>query len=394
MSAPGRRRRRNPASQAFLGLFLLLVAAGLAVYAWATRGDQPQSEDEATDTVVWDAGDATVREIVIEGEHGRIVLRPGPPPELVASPDAPFGGQGPMAADTIGGLLSSRRWWMHEPGPYPLAEEYATTLVDGLRRLTAQRRVAEGVTGQALEQYGLHRPTVRVTVRFTGQDEARVLELGAESPVTGGGTYGRRAGQDAVYLLSPGLADTLKMAPDALRETMFVPFEDDRVRRVELEWDGARLVFVRQEGGTSWSMERDGRRAGTQDDSQLSELWFALHQWRAADFVSDQGDEPAVRARYGLDAPYGRIRLEFQAAPGQKAGPHLEIRVGGTADEGGRYVMTNEGPWIYRLDPDDLAYFEDQVLPGLREPATGGGQGQAGDAAQDEGEGQGAPQGD
>ncbi|ADU50595.1 hypothetical protein Tmar_0474 [Thermaerobacter marianensis DSM 12885] len=380
MSA-GRRRGRNPVRQAFLGLFLLVVAAGLAVYAWATRGQQPAGEGDAAggSTVVWDAGDATVREVLVEGKHGRILLRPGPPPELVVSPDAPFGGQGPMAADTIEGLLSSRRWWIHDPGPYPVAEEYATTIADGLRKLTAQRLVAEGVAERDLAQYGLDRPATRVTVRFTGQDGAKVLELGAQSPLTGGGTYARVAGEDKVYLLAPGLADTLTMAPDQLRETMFVPFNADRVQRVELQWGDDRLVFVRQEGGTNWSMEHNGRRVGTQDGSQLSELWFALHQWRAAAFVTDQGDDPAVRKRHGLDEPYGRIRLEFQPAPGQKSGPYLEIRAGATAAEGGRYVATSEGPWVYRLDPDDLSYFEDQVLPGLKKPATdakpNGGQG-------------------
>ena len=213
-----------------------------------------------------------------------------------------------------------------------------------------------------------------MTVRFTGEDQARVLELGAKSPLTGGGTYARVAGGDDVYLIAPGLADTLAMPPDQLRETMFVPFEDDRVRRVELDWGDRHLVFVRQEGGTSWSMERDGRAVGTQDASQLSELWFALHQWRAADFASDRGDEPAVQQRYGLAEPYGRIRLEFQGAPGGPSAPYLEIRVGATAEEGGRYVATNEGPWVYRLDADDLSYFEEQVLPALEKPATAGGQ--------------------
>ncbi|EKP94355.1 DUF4340 domain-containing protein [Thermaerobacter subterraneus] len=399
-----RSRRRGPVQQAFLGLFLLVVAAGLAVYAWATRDRQPGDGEagEGETAVVWDAGDAAVREVVIEGEDGRIVLRPGPPPELVVSPDRPFAGQGPVAADTIDGLLSSRRWWIHQPGPYPVADEYATTIADNLRRLVAQRVVAEDVPEGELAQYGLDRPATRVTVRFAGQGEARVLELGARSPLTGGGTYARLEGGRQVYLIAPGVADTLQLPPGQLRETMFLPFNDERVRRVEVDWNGRRLVFVREEGGTSWSMERDGRPVGKQDSSQLSELWFALHQWRAAGFAADQGDEPAAQRRYGLAEPYGRIRLEFQPAPGQQAAPWLEIRVGAPAEEGGRFVMTSEGPWVYRLDPDDLSYLEDQVLPALEKPVEegeAGGQagqgqdgGQAGQEAQEDqaGRGQGA----
>ena len=372
----GRSPRPGPWRQAALGLILLLVAAGLAAYAWATRSEGDEEAAPEPERVLWDAGDRDVREIVIEREGDRLVLRPGPPPELVASPEMPFGGQGPAAAEAIGGLLSARRWWVHSPGPYPVAEEYGADLADRLRKPLADRMVADQVDEGDLAQYGLDRPRVKVTVRFAGEQAARVLELGSDSPLTGGGTYARLAGGRRVWLLPASLADTLRMPVQQLRETMFVPFNDDRVQSVELAWGEERLAFTRQETGTSWTMQRNGRAAGTQDASQLSELWFSLHQWRAQRFVSDGGDEPAERQRYGLDRPFGEIRLRFQPLPGQKAGPELVVRVGRETGDGGRYAMTSEGPWIYALDPDDLKYFQDEVLPALRQPV-----GKEGDAS-------------
>ncbi|MFS8639231.1 MAG: DUF4340 domain-containing protein, partial [Symbiobacteriaceae bacterium] len=210
---------------------------------------------------------------------------------------------------------------------------------------------------------------VRITVRFAGSGEARVLELGSDSPLTGSGTYARVAGGQKIWTISSELADTLQMSIDELRETMFVSFADDRVRAVEIRWGEERLAFQREETGTSWTMRRDGRDAGKQDSGKLAELWFALHQWRAEEVVSDRAGEAAEQGRYGLDEPYGEIRLRFGST--DKGAPELVVRVGKETAAGGRYVTTNEGPWVYALDPDDLQYFEEQVLPTLREPAAG-----------------------
>src|SRR5690606_24644203 len=121
--------------QAVVTLLVLVLAAGLALYAWATRSSGDRASESDSERVIWDAGEHQVREIVIERDGERIVLRPGPPPELVASPEMPFGGQGPLAAEQIGGLLAPDRWWVHEPRPVPVASEYASTLTENLRRL-------------------------------------------------------------------------------------------------------------------------------------------------------------------------------------------------------------------------------------------------------------------
>lgn len=354
--------------QAVVTLLVLALAAGLAVYAWATRSSGDRASETDPERVIWDAGEHQVREIVIERDGERIVLRPGPPPELVASPEMPFGGQGPLAAEQIGGLLAPDRWWVHEPRPVPVASEYASTLTENLRRLVAERVIAETAVDPA--EYGLDRPSARVTVRFANSGDTRVLELGGDSPLSSGGAYARVAGGQKVWTISSDLAGTLRMSIDELRETMFVPFADDRVRAVEIRWGKERLAFQREEAGTSWKMQRDGRDAGKQDASRLSELWFALHQWRAEEVVSDGAREAAERARYGLDEPFGEIRLRFGGSLG-KGAPELVLRVGKETPAGGRYVTTNEGPWVYALDPDDLQYFEEQVLPTLREPAAG-----------------------
>lgn len=365
--------------QAVVTLLVLVLAAGLAVYAWATRPAGDQAAETDPELVIWDAGEHQVREIVIEREGEQIVLRPGPPPELVASPDMPFGGQGPMAAEQIGGLLSPDRWWIHRPRPVPVASEYASTLVENLRRLEAERVIAEAADPA---EYGLDRPSARITVRFAGSGEARVLELGGDSPLTGGGAYARVANGQKVWTVSSELADTLRMSIDELRELMFVPFADERVRVVEIRWGEERLAFQREETGTSWKMQRNGRDAGKQDSGRLSELWFALHQWRAEEVVSDRAGEAAEQGRYGLDEPFGEIRLRFGSTG--KGAPELVVRVGKKTAAGGRYVTTNEGPWVYALDPDDLQYFEEQVLPPLREPAAGqDGAGAGGDGGQE-----------
>ena len=165
---------------------------------------------------------------------------------------------------------------------------------------------------------------------------------------------------------------------------------DDRVRAVEIRWGKERLAFEKEEAGTSWKMRRDGRDAGKQDATRLSELWFALHQWRAEEVVSDRAQQAAEQARFGLDEPFGEIRLRFGSVTGTSA-PELVLRVGKETPGGGRYVTTNEGPWVYALDPDDLQYFEEDVLPTLREPAAGKDQaGKGGDSGkQSGGDGQG-----
>ena len=178
---------------------------------------------------------------------------------------------------------------------------------------------AESVDDDALGPYGLDDPRLTVTVGL-GSSAATLL-LGDTAP--DGTAYARDEARELVFTVDASLASELEQGVDEYRRKDLFAFRPFNATALEIEHEGERWTFAREEAAGEEETDtwrRTAPDAGDVERADMDDLLARLSNLRAESF------EPS-RDGTGLDAPLAEITVTFDD------GDQETVAVGRTGDD-------------------------------------------------------------
>jgi hypothetical protein len=140
---------------------------------------------------------------------------------------------------------SGSNWEMTSPKTVRVDQDAANSLADTFKTLSADRLVDEKTTDW--NSYGLASPKVTVTVTKKDGKTVKLL-IGDEVPAAGG-AYARLDGDPRLLTLSSFNKGAVDKAQKDLQDRRLVPFDSDKVTRVELTSKGSTVEFGKNTKG-------------------------------------------------------------------------------------------------------------------------------------------------
>jgi hypothetical protein len=187
--------------------------------------------------------------------------------------------------------------------PLQARGDYST--VEGLvgRLSTGQMKSIVDADDATLRTYGFDRPFV--TARIGSGSAQATLQVGAET--ADGGRYARDTSRPLVFTVDSYLVDELTRDASEYRPKDVFEFRPFNATRLEVERNGATVVFEKQEGEPDdfrdrWAQTSPARE--TIDTAKLDDLLSALSNLRADSYVDGRGA--------GIDSPVATVRVRYQ----------------------------------------------------------------------------------
>jgi hypothetical protein len=147
-----------------------------------------------------------------------------------------------------------------------------------------------------LDDFGLDKPAVEVTLRVKGRSEPLRLLLGGKNPA-GIWVYAKTAEKPPVFVLSDFvLRDASKPAAD-FRDRTILAFDRREVTGLEVAHKG-QLVAAEPEGSSGWKITRP--MPGKADEERIADFLEKLLFTKVKEFVAEA---PRSLAPYGLAQP-------------------------------------------------------------------------------------------
>lgn len=156
--------------------------------------------------------------------------------------------------------------------------------------------------GDKLASYGLAPPEVTVTLTLK-EGSVPPLKVGKTTQV-GSAAYIQKGDDPKVYIGTMAFQSGMKKQVKDLRDKSVLAFEDQDVRKVELEKDGAVVTAERGEGD-KWRITKPSDYPA--DAAEIRALLASIRGLRADDFVSD--DPAADLATWGLTDPQLKVTV-------------------------------------------------------------------------------------
>ncbi|MBI4553496.1 MAG: DUF4340 domain-containing protein [Candidatus Latescibacteria bacterium] len=236
-------------------------------------------------------------------------------------------------------------WRIVEPLSVLADAQAVTDILNTIASLTPARTVTDSAAH--LADYGLDPPQAVVEVS-AGLTAPQTLLLGEDNP-TGSSTFAATKGSRKVFLIETGTGNTLRKTTSALRDRRIVHVQQDKVDRVEVEYNDTKgvttLVCERDTLG-SWRLTKPVDMPAERNEA--INLVGALAGLKAMDFVAD--DPPDLKP-YGLHRPIARALLRSRDGSvnatilvGQRAGAQV-------------YVTSNERNTVYAISAENTGQF-------------------------------------
>ncbi|MBI2875517.1 MAG: DUF4340 domain-containing protein [Candidatus Tectomicrobia bacterium] len=232
------------------------------------------------------------------------------------------------------------RWELVSPVKAPADPAEIESLLSSLTDLTSERTVEE--KPKDLAAYGLQPPQGEVVLK--GSRGEQVLRVGSQSPLDSF-FYVQKRGNPGVLLASSALQDSLNKGSFDLRDKTVVALSPKEVQKVELAREGLSLTCQRR-AGDRWDLVAPLRYRA--DGEKIQDALEKLRALRVKQFVDEQ---PQDLARYGLDAPQGRLVLWKEDAKGKSTSQVLRWA---RQPEGTLYAQRQGAPQVFALDEDFL----------------------------------------
>jgi hypothetical protein len=191
--------------------------------------------------------------------------------KLLTIPDDQF--QGIKIKKLTGEVIELKRengkWQMVQPKPLPADSDTVASMVSSLSSLSADKLIEEKAAD--LQPYGLSMPTLDISVvKKDGKTDE--LLVGDDTP-TNSGTYAKLASDQRVFTIATYTKSSLDKRPDDLRDKRLLPFDSDKLTRVELQAKGQTVEFGKN-NQNEWQIlkPRPLRADGSQVESLISKL--------------------------------------------------------------------------------------------------------------------------
>lgn len=140
-------------------------------------------------------------------------------------------------------------WQLEDPALLPQGHRFDAEAATRLVRALITARAATVLAEDPQEPTGLDDGADRLQYRVTGDDQPRVLTLGAAS---GDGVYARSTAREHLLTLPQSVADSLRKNPGDLRDLGFVALDPSRVERLVIADGDRRLDLEKRDA--SWQI--------------------------------------------------------------------------------------------------------------------------------------------
>ncbi len=157
------------------------------------------------------------------------------------------------------------KWAMTLPKPLPADQDAAASMVSTLSSLNADKVIEEKASD--LQQYGLHVPTLDVTITKKDGKTSELL-IGDATPDTSG-AYAKLVNDPRVFTVASYVKSSLDKLPEDLRDKRLLTFDSDQLTRVDLQAKGQTVEFGKN-GQNEWQIVKP--RPLRADSSQVTSL--------------------------------------------------------------------------------------------------------------------------
>jgi hypothetical protein len=233
------------------------------------------------------------------------------------------------------------RWEIRKPFEAAAAAGPVDELLNTVKWAEAKAFVDESPRSRS--GYGLNAPAIRLTLTVGPDSSRQTLDVGLRRD---GRYYAADASRPAVFLVDSGLVSALRKRPDDFREMKIAPFEEWKVRRVEIRSPASGAVAFRKDTSGVWSFDPPGRE--TADGEKLEDLLSSLSSLEADDFITRN---PSGLSRYGLDPAIREVALED--ADGELL---ARIAFGKDRDRGTVFAVNRSTRWVAASSKDIMQH--------------------------------------
>jgi|GEM_PF-4699344 len=237
-------------------------------------------------------------------------------------------------------------WAIGEDTTVPVFAERSA--VDDFLRVLKNIK-AEGFEDGVLPKHGLDAPRATINVNLGSQGTTTVL-LGAETP-SKTGVYMQNASDDTVAVVPVAEANKILVDPISFNSRNVLRFDLAAVASFDLRRGNTQLTLTKQDD--AWQMTAPITGDGnTENIEAMLKAYAGLTAMRVVGRSNDIGS-------FGLDAPQYSMVINLADASGSDASTiaFTAVRQGGS-----RYLLEDDGEFIYELDERTLSELDKEFL--------------------------------
>lgn len=330
--------------QIMILIVCIVVAAGLGTALWFLMGYEPEGEDESssapsTAVQLIEKTDYDLDTVSVENEQDSFVVK--------NLGDNQYELEGIEDVELTVSMLKA-----------------VANVGVGLRADSVVTEVAEN-----LADFGLDNPQVKFTANYT-DGTSFSFELGSEAPA-GSGYYGRKPGENTVYLVSSYnvgnlLNDRLDFISRTVTKAPAGAAQQQSVLPEKITLGGSlrpeEVVIEKSKSGSEEEKNMNlnlyemtaPKKRGVDSDQGTTAL-SGLLTITASDVASYRPDSVKL-AEYGLDEPYSTVRFTYLDDEQNEQ----QVALSGSAPdaEGNVYLMREGVPVVYQLASSSMAWYE------------------------------------
>jgi hypothetical protein len=210
-------------------------------------------------------------------------------------------------------LEKAEAWSLKAPKALGADQDAASAVTSALAVLSSDRMVADKFDNP--QTYGLQQPVLTVVV--TRKDgKTHTLHLGSDTP-DGSATYAQLGGETKLYTVATFTKTSLDKTWRDLRDKRLLPFDSEKLTRVETTAKGATIEFGKN-NANNWTMLRP--KALRTDNFAAEELVRKLKEAKM-EVTNDVEEEGKWPAKFAAAAVVGSAKVTDQ-----KGTMSIEIR--------------------------------------------------------------------
>lgn len=212
-------------------------------------------------------------------------------------------------------LVKGDAWKIQAPRELPADADAVNAMVSALAVLPSDRLVDDKVSD--FKPYGLQTPILTIIV--TRKDgKSHTLHIGDDAP-SGSATYARVDGEQRLFTIASFTKTALEKTWRDLRDKQLLPFDSEKLTRVELAGKGAPIEFGKN-NANAWTILKP--RALRADNFAAEELVRKLKDAKM-EVTNDTEEEATWPAKFAAATPVGIAKVTDQ-----KGTLQLEVRKG------------------------------------------------------------------